>query len=39
MTEASGGRFSFSQVFEYLNDGRYPDGFGQEWQACFKKDS
>ncbi len=27
MTVANGGRLSFNQVFEYLNDGSFPDSF------------
>ena len=38
-TEANGGRFYFNQVFEYLNDGSYPDGFDKNDKRAFKKKS
>ena len=36
-TEAIGGRFYFNQVFEYLNDGSYPDGFDKNDKRTLRK--
>ena len=37
MTEANRGRFSFNQVFEYLNDGSYPGGFDKNDKHVLRK--